>query len=128
METVLVTSAFLLSFFGHTTYAQEAPAIPIPITISSTSPLFVRLKIKAYADFYDVSEDTMNSIIKAESAYNPKARNTTSKEDSVGIAQINLKAHKSVTKEQAEDVDFSLEFLAKNLANNNCRIWTTCPE
>jgi hypothetical protein len=122
METVLVSASLLLSFFGHSNiiYAEERPLIPI--TISTTSPLWVRLRIHKYAEFYNVSEDVMNAIVKCESNYNHKARHTSLKEDSIGVVQINLKAHTTITKEQAEDIDFSLDFLGKN--KDNWKIWT----
>lgn len=66
----------------------------------------------------------MHFVVKCESGYNPQARNYNPPiEDSRGIVQINLLAH-SITVEQAEDIEFSLDFLARNIASGNGNMWT----
>lgn len=45
-------------------------------------------------------------------------------EDSWGLAQINLPAHPNITREQAQDWKFSLEFMKKNFAAGNQSMWT----
>lgn len=94
-----------------------------------TSEETIKARIHYYADLYGVSEVTMNHIVKAESNYNPSAINSTPREYSVGLVQINLKAHfqNGVTKEMALDIEYSLEFLAKNLKAGKCSMWSTCP-
>jgi len=49
------------------------------------------------------------------------------RENSWGLVQINLDHNPQVTLEQALDPDFSLEFLASNLAQGRCKMWMTCP-
>lgn len=67
----------------------------------------------------------MHFVVKCESGYKPQARNYNPPiEDSRGIVQINLLAHSHITVEQAEDIEFSLNFLAENISKNNGRIWT----
>ena len=68
----------------------------------------------------------MTGIIECESSFNPLAKNITSKESSYGLVQINLKAHKHITIEQATNPDFAIEFLAKNLAEKRGKMWYTC--
>lgn len=79
-------------------------------------------KILKYATLYNVSPETMTRVIACESNYNPRAVGDGG--NSFGLAQIHLPSHPYVTKEQAYDPDFAIDFLAKNLAKGNGRIWT----
>lgn len=87
-------------------------------------PLSIPDKIEYFADKYHVDSKVMHKIIKCESNYNPKAKNVSSIENSHGLVQININAHKTVTIEQAQDPNFALEFLAENLADGKGRMWT----
>lgn len=83
--------------------------------------------IEKYAQIWSISPDLMNSLVKCESSYNRYAVNDTpGVELSVGLSQINLIAH-DVTREQAEDPDFALNFMAKHIASGDApRMWYTC--
>lgn len=59
-----------------------------------------------------------------ESNLNPKATNSTPREYSVGIAQINLKAHKNITEAQARDVEFAASFMAENFSKGKQSMWS----
>lgn len=76
----------------------------------------------------------MNYIVKHESNYVPNIQSmyidsNGNRENSWGLAQINLDYNTSVTLEEAKDVEFSLNFLAQNLALGKCNtMWkATCP-
>jgi hypothetical protein len=134
MNTLLITGVVLLSIIfpfpvqSTTTpliVSKIAPEAPKIAQVDTSSPEWVKARIKAYADFYDQDYGVMDAIVKAESNYNPEAIGDSGK--SHGLVQIFLPAHKEVTKEQAHNIDFSLDFLAKNLKAGKCRIWTTCP-
>lgn len=60
---------------------------------------------------------------KCESGLNLKATNKTSKEFSVGIAQINLKAHTNITEAQARDPVFAANFMAENFSKGKQSMW-----
>lgn len=69
----------------------------------------------------------LQKIIACESSYNRFAHASTSKEDSWGISQINLLAHQNVTKEQATDLEFSIDFLIKHYQQGDApSMWYTC--
>ena len=73
-------------------------------------------KDRQIADTYGVNPDLLESIHNNESSL----RGTTSpninpSETSYGPFQINLKAHPEVTKEQASDYDWSVNWTVKNL-------------
>lgn len=87
-----------------------------------TSEETIKARIHYYADLYGVSEVTMNIAIKCESNYNPNAVGDNG--NSFGLSQIYLPAHPTVTKEQALDVEFALDFMAKNLKEGRHRMWT----
>lgn len=46
-----------------------------------------------------------------------------SREQSFGVAQIHLPDHPKITKAQATDPDFAVEFMAKQFAKGNARMW-----
>ena len=73
---------------------------------------------------YKVSPKKMLKVMKCESNLNPNAELHTKWEDSIGISQINLKAHKDVTLEQAKDPEFAATFMAKEFSKGNSKIWT----
>jgi len=79
-------------------------------------------KINYYADKYDVSSSTMTAVIKCESSFNPNAIGDGG--TSFGLAQIHLPAHPLVTREQANDPDFAIEFMAKEMSLGNSWKWT----
>lgn len=88
-------------------------------------------KIKYYADLYQVNYDHMYKTIMCESLASttiqsmhkdPKGPN--GREDSWGIAQINLPWNPEVSREEALDVDFSLNFMAKKFALGYAKRWT----
>lgn len=109
---VLITSLIILS----SKVKAEAPIIKIPETIPE--------KITYYSELYNVSEVQMTRIIKCESSFRPSATNITKWESSYGLVQINLKAHKNITIEQATDPDFAINFLAENLSQGRSYMWS----
>lgn len=46
------------------------------------------------------------------------------REESYGLAQIHLPAHKNISHSQATDPDFSIEYLAKSLSEGKGSQWT----
>ena len=81
-------------------------------------------KISSIAFKYHVPEKTMFKIISCESSFNPNNHTQSSRENSWGLVQINLKAHPEITQEEAVNPDFALNYLAKNLAKGNGGMWT----
>lgn len=80
----------------------------------------------------------MSAIIACESGWNPniqskhvyteknvpKGYRVGDREQSFGLVQIHAPAHPNITKEQALDPEFAIEFLAKNLKAGKHRMWT----
>lgn len=78
--------------------------------------------INHYAAKYDVSADTMNKVISCESGYDPHAIGDQG--NALGLVQINLLYHPDVTRAQAFDPNYALNFLAYFLSVGKGRLWT----
>ena len=79
-------------------------------------------RIEHYAALYGVSAEEMTEVIDCESGGNPRALGDSGK--SRGLVQINRDYHPDISDNQAFDIDFSLDFLAENLAKGNGKWWT----
>ena len=117
---MLATSTVL--FFTPNTIEYVKP--PVALAEETCERECIESKIDHYAEMYNVSPITMNHIVKCESGYNPDALNNSPKEYSVGLVQINLKAHTTISDTQARDVDYALNFLGRELSQGNGKIWT----
>jgi hypothetical protein len=111
--------------------ALESPTSPVEApSVETCAPVpkeRIYAKIAHYASKYGVSEGMMDYIVRNESNY----RNCVDGDHfmpspSVGLTQISLHYWPDITREQAEDVDFSLDFLASKLSEGKCHLWTTC--
>lgn len=104
--------------------AQEV----IPVITPPTKSELIQ-KVYQYADQYDVKASTMLAIINCENTdWDPTLQsriiNKGQREESYGLSQINLPTHPTITKEQATNPDFSLDFMASQLSKGNKNIWT----
>ena len=90
--------------------------------VSKWQPQTVEQAVKVYGDKYGVNEDLLNYIIKCESGFNISSVGDKGK--SFGLVQIHLPSHPEVTKQQALDFNFAVEFLSKNIAEGKADMWT----
>lgn len=81
-------------------------------------------KIEKYGLETSIFVPKLTDVIQCESSFNPNAINSTPREYSVGLVQINLWAHPHITEEQAKDIDFALDFLVKNVSEGRGYWWT----
>lgn len=92
-----------------------------------------------YAELWDVNANVMWAVIKCENKeLNPTQQSrhrypydnsrwgvkAGEREKSFGLVQIHLPDNRNVSYSQATDPDFSLNFLAKNLAAGRGNMWT----
>lgn len=91
----------------------------------------IRQEVEKWADVYHVNPDEMWNVIKCENPIlDPKLQSLVVKngirENSWGLAQIHLDAHTSITKKQAQNPIFAIEFMAKNFSQGvkGKRMWT----
>jgi hypothetical protein len=80
----------------------------------------------------------MVAVIECESQFNPTIQShhvytetnvppgydAGDREQSFGLVQIHLPAHPSISKAQALDPEFAIDFLAKNLHGGRGAMWT----
>lgn len=128
----------------------EAPFVEIataaePEVIAAMQPIVwdkpaILAEISAVAAKYSVSEKEMVAVVACETA-NTSDPNIQSRvrykfdnarwgvkageqEKSFGLVAIHLPDHPNVTKEQATNVEFALNFLGENLAKGKGSMWT----
>lgn len=94
--------------------------------------------MKDKAREYKVNAQTMLAVIGCESQYQidiqshhtyhegnvPKGYSVGDREQSFGLVQIHLPVHPNITKEQAIDPEFAVDFLAKNLSAGRGGMWS----
>lgn len=64
----------------------------------------------------------MLNTLKCESSLNPNAIGDAGQ--SYGVAQIHLPSHPTVTKEQALDPNFAIEWTAQQFSKGKAEMWT----
>ena len=92
-----------------------------------------------YSKEYDVSAKQIANIINCENrGWNPTLQSGLyytrdrinegvyegQREESYGLAQIHLPAHKNISYSQATNPDFAIEFMAKALSEGKGTMWT----
>lgn len=99
---------------------------PIAADHTTLDPL-----IAYYADKYSVSYVEMYKTIECESGFDPLIQSLhkdptgpNGREDSWGLVQIHLPAHPTITREEATDPRFALDFMAKNFAAGKASMWS----
>ncbi len=78
--------------------------------------------IKEKATIYSVSSEVMFNVIKCESAFNKNAIGDQG--HSFGLSQIHLPSNPTVTKEQAFDPEFAINFMAQEMSHGNSWKWS----
>lgn len=79
---------------------------------------------------YGLTDDNLYKTLQCESKLNPNARGdyaTTTAgyvPTSFGVAQIHLPAHKDITKEEALDPTFAIDWAASEFAAGRAYEWT----
>lgn len=116
-----MTSALIglvLSFFDQPIVYAYEPIEPKVILIATTTPIETLIHEKA--EKYNRDPEYLKAIIACESqgsttvqSYHIQKDGT--RENSWGLSQINLDWNPNVTKEQAQNPEFAVEFLARNL-------------
>lgn len=121
----------ILSFMTPTAEAANEPEL---VSSSMTEDQIKEL-IEKYAVPLHVKQSSMLATIQCEApraddgAYDPMGRSAIidekgELENSWGIAQINLDYHPEITREQAQNPDFSVSFMATKFAKGNADRWS----
>ena len=113
MRYIIFTVVFLF-LVTPTTATYIAPEPPKPKT---TFQLIDEAALE-----YRVSSVVMHKVIKCESQYSKNAIGDGGK--SFGLVQIHLPSHPSVSKAQALDSEYAINFLAEKLSKGQGHLWT----
>lgn len=124
MNALLIALGLMVAL---TSASTTVPA-EIQQVSTTTAPLTIDEMIQTSADKHGVDGKVMRQVLMCESTLNPKAEgdhgiNGTAT-TSWGIAQIHLPAHPEITKEQALDPKFAINWTAKEMAAGRGYMWT----
>lgn len=117
---------------------EQAPYIQSATTTQPQVEVKVLLESKSVEDIvrgvaleYGVPFNEMWGIMGCETGntYNPRIQSgvmqSYGREESYGLSQIHLRAHTTITKEQATDPKFAAVFMAKHWESRRS-MWYTC--
>ena len=123
LSKIIIKLAIFIAVVASTSFISiaraDAPTVP-PKTSWTIGE--VRDLADYYASQYGVSHETMRTVISAESQFQWDLSGDHG--TSFGACQIHLPAHPDITKEQALNPDFCLDWTAKNISAGNGRMWT----
>lgn len=120
----MITSLIASGLSSTTVYIAEHSANPVHSEVIQKAEESIEDKARKIAKEYDVSFDIMNKIIENESKWISSA--VGDNDESYGLVQIHLPSHPEITKEQALDPEFALNFLAREIKAGREWQWTSC--
>lgn len=125
MAIVTLTLLLYSSRNNQTTELPEKEVVLTIVELKSDKQIITEL-VNKYAKEYNVSSYQMLRTIECESNFqnvqSAIVKNNV-REDSWGIAQINLFWNPTITKAQALDFDFSVKYMASEFAKGNQSHW-----
>jgi soluble lytic murein transglycosylase-like protein len=128
MTPAIISIYLTLLSINLQSLSAQLENLPMVDPVVETSEASIKSRISYYANTYEVSESIMNHIVRCESGFNPNAKGdfstTTQSYNSYGLSQIHLPSHPEISKEEATDIEFALNFLASNLKVGNGKLWT----
>lgn len=104
----------------------EADSIPPPKVLTKAD---LTSLVYQYAKDYGVKSSVMINTINCEDVtWDPEKQSdiikTGIREESYGLAQINLPNNPEITKSQAQDPNFAIEWMAKQMSNGHAQKWS----
>jgi len=103
---------------------QAATSTPVDATTS------IATLISLAAKKYDIAPETLHDTLFCESSLDPLAEGDVSTSTEIattswGIAQIHLPAHPEISKAEALDPAFSIDYMAHQISlGNGPKLWT----
>lgn len=128
----IAINAFVTSWEPRVDAAQEvkrheAKVVMIEVKIDWTKDRIIQ-EIDTDAHKYGVSAQLMKKLIQCESGFDTDIRSnhilSYGREQSYGLVQIHLPAHPDVSKEEAIDPTFAIDFMARNIAAGRKDMWS----
>lgn len=96
--------------------------LPVATSTIQSPPSSIYALIQDASIRYEISFDKLYSTLKCESKLNPKAIGDHGK--SFGVAQIHLPSHPTITKKQALDPVFAVNWSAKMFSQGKANLWS----
>lgn len=112
----LLLTLISLGFFPAT------PVLAAQVTPVVYSTSTAQVIIEAYAVRYGIPSDTLVGTLRCESGFNSTVVGDGG--TSWGVAQIHLPAHPNISKEQALDPIWSIDFAARMFSEGKQSMWT----
>ena len=113
----------------ETAHAEEPKEVQIRVEINWT-PERIDQEIETVAKKYKVSSWLMKALIDCESKGSTTVQsyhyNNGVRENSWGLSQIHLSAHTHITKEEALDPTYAIDFMGKHLSKGREEMWFNC--
>ena len=128
----MVAGALLLALLTIPEARAQAPAPEIPPEkpLEPSGALFpvapyrdtIEGYIARYSEEYGISAHELRTTLWCESRFNTKAVGDGG--NSHGIAQIFLRYHPTVSKAEAQDPKFAIQWTAKKFSEGRAHLWT----
>ena len=112
MSKILLSVLLLCTLLSHLAFAQDIPKPPI----------YIQKIIDQASVIYGVSTSTIEYVLNNESGY--KSNAVGDQGCSIGISQLNLCANPEITRVQALDPIWSIDYLSWNIYQHNGDMWT----
>ncbi len=122
ISTNLVAGLLLLVFLVPRASAEAPIHVPPAPTKPVEAVLTTQALISLKSEKWGADANIMARVIQCESQGNQYAVGDNG--TSFGLVQIHLPAHPNITKEQAFDKEFSIDYLAQALSRGKGDMWT----
>lgn len=129
---MVATSLFMIT--ADPTVPPKLSVVPqvesIVVETIEDTPITIKDKVYAAAAKYKVSGDQMWKVVSTceNKQLDPKKQSEHYykgvREQSYGLVQIHLPSHPDITYDQATDVDWSLNWMAKEFSKGNQWMWS----
>lgn len=115
-----------IAFASELQFTSDIQASPDSTNISTGPREYtendLRAIVEADARIRQISASQMEEVISCESEWDIHAVGDHG--HSIGLAQINLPSHPEITKEQAENPEFAIAWMADEWSAGHQRLWT----
>lgn len=119
----LATMILIGLFPRVSAHAQEASVrISDGTWVVVEQPLTIPQLIARYAALYGVNREILTNVLTCESRLSASAVGDSGA--SYGVAQINLPSHPTISKEEALDPEFAINFAAKEFSVGHASLWS----
>ena len=103
---------------GYIQFISPEALQDVPVSTSTVHDILIPM----YAGLYNVPTTTLDKVVSCESGYGEYQEGDHG--TSFGLSQIHLPAHPDITKQQAYNPFFSLNYMASEISKGHGSMWT----